>query len=766
MSVALGEHDPSVPPVRSDPAPAGAAQPRLARVPALDGLRGLAVVAVLLFHGGYLTGGWLGVDLFFVLSGYLITSLLLVEQRREGAISLVSFWGRRARRLLPALLVMVAAVSVYAWLDVAAIDLGAVRSDGLATLFFVANWHDIATGVSYWDRCLAPSMFAHTWSLAVEEQLYLVWPLILAAVLRRRPARLARTVTRVALLAAALSAAIAMGLRVAGASEARIYLGTDTRAVAVFLGAFVAGWRRQSRRSAADAVRLEWAAMVGGVLLLVAWWRLDGTSSFTYWGGLLGASALAALVVAAAADPRSTRLAAVLGVRPLRALGLISYGLYLWHWPVYVVLSPRRTGFDGLALLGVRLVVTFAIAIASWALLERPIRSLRPSGWWTGRRGGLSAVGAMAVAAAVLVAATAGAVSLSTEGLGDGVARPASVPAGAPKVVVIGDSVAASIAAPAIADPRAYGLDVVRSTVLGCQAVWDGTHQARGTEGDVSRPPACPPAVDALVAAERPDAVVVLYGGWTNADLRVDGQWVGACDPAYRSLLRTRFRQVVTEAGESGAPVYVANAPRSTNTFRQADTWDRTACTNKVMEEVVGSVPGASVIDLDGWLCPDGTCRERVNGVPLRSDGVHFQGPGGAVASAWVFDEVVRRAGLERTAAGERTASPQYKATVTVCRSFLELSAITSGKLAELVSSPAARADFADSLGDLDQATLADLPPDLADDLQPLADPVFQAWAIDGLERLSRGEKVSVDGLPPGTLEAVGSATQRLKTLC
>ncbi|WP_421118201.1 acyltransferase family protein [Aquihabitans daechungensis] len=765
MSVAHGEHDAPVPPLLDEPAASGAGPPQMARVPALDGLRGLAVVAVLLFHGGYLTGGWLGVDLFFVLSGYLITSLLIIEHRGTGGVRLGAFWGRRARRLLPALLVVVVAVSAYAWLEVAAIDLGAVRSDGLATLFFVANWHDIIQGVSYWDRGLAPSMFAHTWSLAVEEQLYLLWPVVLAVVLRRRPSRPARKVAQVALAGAALSAAIAIGLRVAGASEARLYLGTDTRAVAVLLGAFVAGWRRTTRRSASHARRLESAAIVAAALLAVAWWGLDGTASFTYGGGLLGASALAALVVAAAADVRSTRLGLVLGVRPLRGLGLISYGLYLWHWPIYVVLSPQRTGWDGPALLALRLAVTLAIAVASWTLLERPVRSLRPTGWWTGRRGAASGIGAMAVAVLVLVAATSGARDLSTEGLGDGVARAGAVPDGAPRVVVVGDSVAASIAAPAIESADAYGLDVVRSTVQGCQAVWDGAHDVRGVEGEVSRPDPCPADIRALIAKEEPDAVVVLYGGWTNADLQVDGAWVGACDPAYRDLLRSRFAAVLADARVTGAPVVVVNAARSTNSFRQEDTWERTACSNDVMAEVAGSTPGVELLDFDGWLCPDGTCRERIDGTPVRSDGVHFQGPGGAAASAWVFDEVARRAGLDRTVDDSSTRSTRYRATVTACRAYAAVTAITDD-VAELASSQERRTEVAEALRAFDASVVADLPPDVAKGLDPLIDPVFQQWAVETVDGFSRGEGPAIDRLPPGTVDQALAALKRLGQVC
>ncbi|MCB0971945.1 MAG: acyltransferase, partial [Acidimicrobiales bacterium] len=158
------------------PSPDGAEPPRIPHVAALDGLRGLAVLGVLTYHLGHLRGGYLGVDLFFVLSGYLITSLLLAEQRATGRIDLRAFWARRIRRLLPALLVVVAAVGAYAAVAARRVDLATIRADGLATLVYLANWRTIAAGTSYWDISLAPSPLQHTWSLAIEEQFYLLWP--------------------------------------------------------------------------------------------------------------------------------------------------------------------------------------------------------------------------------------------------------------------------------------------------------------------------------------------------------------------------------------------------------------------------------------------------------------------------------------------------------------------------------------------------------------------------------------------------------------
>ena len=259
-------------------APSGSGRWGFSHVPALDGLRGAAVVAVLLYHGGYLEGGYLGVDLFFVLSGYLITSLLLAEQRATGAIRLRTFWVRRIRRLVPALLLVLAGVAVYAWLWATPVDLTTIRRDGLATLFYVANWHTILRGVSYWDISLAPSPLQHTWSLAIEEQFYLVWPLVVAGLARFGRAAAAQRLLRLCCLLAVVSAALFVALPLLGMSTTRAYEGTDTRATALVLGAAWAAYRmrRRGRLLAGPSRAADVVAIAAVVCLGIAWLELSG----------------------------------------------------------------------------------------------------------------------------------------------------------------------------------------------------------------------------------------------------------------------------------------------------------------------------------------------------------------------------------------------------------------------------------------------------------------------------------------------------------
>ncbi len=268
-----------MPPVPSNPVDSSGETSKIAYVPGLDGLRGAAVLAVLYFHGSHLQGGFLGVDLFFVLSGFLITSLLLAEGGGSGHIGLAHFWERRARRLLPALGVLLVGVAAYAWLVADAGELHRIRLDGFATMFYVANWRDIFAKSDYFALFSAPSPLEHTWSLAIEEQFYLVWPLVfvgLVALARRHPGS-----TRRRLAGLTLGLSVGLGALSGAASLLltwlqgwnRSYYGTDTRAFAILAGAVVASLRVRN-----GPVRDGWprrlleAAGVGGVVVLGFCW--------------------------------------------------------------------------------------------------------------------------------------------------------------------------------------------------------------------------------------------------------------------------------------------------------------------------------------------------------------------------------------------------------------------------------------------------------------------------------------------------------------
>jgi peptidoglycan/LPS O-acetylase OafA/YrhL len=389
---------------------------RLPHAPALDGLRAFAVAGVLLYHGGvaWMPGGFLGVDVFFVLSGYLITSLLLAEWMSTRRIDLKRFWLRRARRLLPAavLVILVALLVVAVFLPG---DAARMRGDALASLLYVNNWNAILADHSYFSAFERPSLLQHLWSLAVEEQFYLLWPIALGGglVLLGR-ARLAAVIVALALVSATLMA----WLYEPGHDPTRVYFGTDTHALPLLAGALLAfAWPlgrmgeppARSARVVIDAVAA--VSLAGLVVAMIRWHDYDPG---LYPGGIALAALLSAALIAAVVHP-SCRVGRGLGWGPLRWIGDRSYGIYLWHWPVMALTRPDLdVPWSRWVLVPTQIALTVALAAASYRWLEMPVRTgelqQRVKGWMARRppRGRLAVAGATAatcVAAVVWIAA-------------------------------------------------------------------------------------------------------------------------------------------------------------------------------------------------------------------------------------------------------------------------------------------------------------------------------------------------------------------------
>ncbi|MER8234917.1 acyltransferase [Streptomyces sp. NPDC094049] len=409
----------------------------------MEGLRGLAVLGVLLFHAGHFGGGFLGVDLFFVLSGFLITGLLLREARAaDGRIRLAAFWGRRARRLVPALAVMIAGTLVLVTLFGAPSLRRQALDDTPWVLANLANWHFIAEQTGYWQAS-GTQVFSHLWSIAVEEQFYVVWPLLVALLVRvGGPGGSERLVAVAATTGALLSLALMITL-VDPVDTTRVYEGTDTRAFSLLLGA-LAATEPASRlvRRFGERARTRWAAALAAAITAY-WLTADGQGSpGLFQGGLFLHALAAALLIACVAhaprdgaghtphgtdahDPDSADVhtpdgavahapdgavahaphgavarirrgvvVRVLSVPPLRGLGLLSYSLYLWHWPVFLLLDEERLGLTGWSRTVVLLAVSLAAALLSKLLVEDPVRFRAP--WAYGRTGAVALLGTLA----------------------------------------------------------------------------------------------------------------------------------------------------------------------------------------------------------------------------------------------------------------------------------------------------------------------------------------------------------------------------------
>ena len=410
-------------------------------MPGLDGLRALAVLAVIAFHLQFTwaSGGLLGVGIFFTLSGFLITSLLVEQWWRRGSIKLGDFWLRRARRLLPALFVMLAVVTAWITIDDRA-RLASLRGAVGAAAGYFSNWYLIAQNQSYFARFAPPAPLDHLWSLAVEEQFYLLWPilLILGLLMLRRfatsrsgghlPDSFRNRAPRwfiVPTAALCLASAFEMAkLYAPGVDPTRVYEGTDTRAFGLLIGAVLAlAWPagRTVKPGWVVRVLLDAAGIVGLAVIGVLIWRVGEYSAFGYRGGLVLLSVATTAVVATTACP-GTLVGLALGWRPLRWIGARSYGIYLWHYPVIVLTSPANSKPD-LRRAAIQVAVVVVIAALSWRFIEEPIRHgaieklwarARAAGSWTRADYGLGnlttfgGLAATAGATSVLVVASVG----------------------------------------------------------------------------------------------------------------------------------------------------------------------------------------------------------------------------------------------------------------------------------------------------------------------------------------------------------------------
>ena len=345
-------------------------------VPALDGLRALAVLLVIAYHldvPGF-DGGLLGVGVFFTLSGYLITLGLMSSKLRDGTFNLKTFWFRRFRRLMPAMLATVFAVVLLS----AAFDTANFRTrfgEALSSVFYVNNWHNIFTGTSYFERFQGPGPLDHMWSLSIEEQFYLIWPLLLWVLVKvcRRPWLIATVTGVIALLSYLQMWAMAEP----GVDFTRVYEGTDTRAGGLLIGAVLAivvAARQHEGKTAhlppIGASLLGAAGVAGIVALSMAVGEQD---IFLYRGGMLLLNLATAAAILAVLTPGGP-WAAIFGFEPLRWIGERSYGIYLWHMPIIYFMPDEWLRDAPLKSALVVLILSVAVASLSWSIFEDPIR--------------------------------------------------------------------------------------------------------------------------------------------------------------------------------------------------------------------------------------------------------------------------------------------------------------------------------------------------------------------------------------------------------
>jgi peptidoglycan/LPS O-acetylase OafA/YrhL len=688
----------------------------LTHINGLDGLRGLAVAAVVLYHGqvfSWASGGFLGVELFFVLSGFLITSLLVREWLATGGVVLSNFWARRARRLLPALFVLVVVIGIYYATKGTIGAVPGLFGDGLSALFYYSNWHQIAVGANYFVQSGPTSPFQHTWSLAIEEQFYLLWPLLVIAVafvvrVSRRshgvPSRgqagsmlnVLLGLTLVLIVASAVDAAV---LYHGGSGQTRVYYGTDTRASGLLSGAALAIVMARMRLSGQRLTltgRLPWISLGSGALLIGAlalMWKASGDDHWLYPWGFLALDALSVGLIAVIVTSPRTIASRIFAFAPLRWLGTISYGLYLWHFPLFLWIDESATGLKGPTLFLVRTAAAVAVSVLSYFLVEQPIRQRRWPAWvvrpLTPITAGAGVISLALAASAAAIPTTASApvpvvkthlagsdsctVSLSNT-TDYGTVAPAKAnessfqlmgldrgavtwPAASttkvfhtcpPKrALVIGDSIAFTLGVPMLYDEQKYGVAVANAAILGCAFGVRGEVDVNGTWEKPRT--TCVNEISTWAAeAKRFGANEVIFelGYRDEFNWRWDGKVVHLGEPGFDSYVEARMQQFIKVLGENGKrkllfmsiPYVKPPAQPDGSTAPQGLTSRHAKINTLITQAAASDGANASVLDIDTTLSPDGHYTTDVNGQLCRFDGIHVTTYCGELVEPHIFE--------------------------------------------------------------------------------------------------------------------------------
>jgi peptidoglycan/LPS O-acetylase OafA/YrhL len=644
-------------------------------------------MAVFVYHLGTtgdgahpLPGGFLGVDVFFVLSGYLITSLLIVEARGTGTISIRKFYIRRARRLFPAMftLLTIVAITVVLWLP----DQGRqLRGDLLSAVSYVTNWWLIAEDSSYFGNGDRPRLLTHLWSLSVEEQFYLVWPLVMIWFARRRVRR--GVILAVLGVGVAVSAAVGILVYDPWADPSRVYYGTDTRALAPLLGAALAvaarPWRYRDAVPAGRRVALDvtgFAAVLGLAATAVL---LGDTAPPLYRGGFLGIALLGAAVVLAAGHP-ATALGRLLGTAPLRWLGERSYAIYLWHWPVCVLTRPGLdvplTGWANVAL---RVTLALVLADLSYRLIERPLR--RP-GFFLGyasrhaRRQPVARLPVLRSAALIVVSTVsvttvafelasavrpasavpvdegpAAALNLGAEPAPSGSATPSPGPSATavatgrpPTMAIFGDSQGMTLMANKPADLGRYLL-VTDATIEGCGVLVGKVVSRSGERRDLSAN--CGGWLTRWASSAtrlKPRVAFVMLGAWEMFDITVASGTLPFGSAQWDAHVSDALRQGIGALRAAGSKVALALTPCYRPVRASAGFWPergddtRSRHFNELLKAAAAASPGdVSTVEPPVQFCTDPAIAASRD---YRWDGVHYYRPGAALYFKAVIPQV------------------------------------------------------------------------------------------------------------------------------